>query len=385
LILFNSSSAARFLLRDIQRLQGGVMRVRQRWFVALVVVTIGAPLAPAQASLALTGAGTADHFTLSNFLGFSGGGYPFLGSANLPDGTLAVGNLGNSQIRKFNDIDGQKSTNALLTIPTIPGGLGLFAAIDLANAGGQAYAAVNAAGSFGGFFQVANDLSLTRITPNLLALPTHGLAGNPVSGHLIATSNLGLIDLDPATGTDRVIIAVCPGVVILPTCLPNEMTIFGDGVTVSPDGNTAYVAIFGESEVLGYDILTGNLVFMATGLPDGPDGIAIISGGALDGDIVVNNNGPTDIGSVGLIDVHTTIPTETIIASGGTRGDFSSPDLNNGSLLVYEDDSAWRLALAGSCIGAPCPGGGPGLPEPATLVLLSIGLLSLGWARRRRA
>jgi DNA-binding beta-propeller fold protein YncE len=342
------------------------MCVRQRWFVALIVLAIGAPFAPAQASLALTAAGIADGFTLTNFLSL-GGGYTFLGSANLPDGTLAVGGNAQNKIYQFNDLDGQTLANALKIVDF--GG-----EIDLANAGGQAYAASQNAG----FWQVANDLTLTKIITNPLVLPTpamEGLAGNPVTGNLIATSSLGLINLDPTTGNNKVIISNPPSL--------------ADGVTVSPDGNTAYVAIFGGSEVLGYDISTGTLVFSAMNLPDGPDGIAVISGGAFNGDIVVNNNGVrhssgTFDGSVGLLDVKTGI--ETIIASGGTRGDFASPDLNNGSLLLYEDDSVWRLALAGSCIGAPCPGGGggPGLPEPATLVLLSTGLLSLGWMRRRR-
>jgi hypothetical protein len=59
-----------------------------------------------------------------------------------------------------------------------------------------------------------------------------------------------------------------------------------------------------------------------------PDGTGVIAGGALAGDINVNDND----GTVGLIDPST--GTETIIASGGTRGDFVSPDLTNGTLFL---------------------------------------------------
>jgi hypothetical protein len=123
---------------------------------------------------------------------------------------------------------------------------------------------------------------------------------------------------------------------------------------------------------VGFDIASGTQVFNATGLPGGPDGTAVITGGTFNGDIVVNNND----GSVGLIDKITGI--ETIIASGGTRGDFASPDLNNGSLLLYESDSAWRLSLPGAVIG-----GGPA-PEPATLAIMGTGLAGLAWMRRRK-
>ena len=196
--------------------------------------------------------------------------------------------------------------------------------------------------------------------PNPFASPTQGLAGNPVTGNLVATSTSGLINLDPATGINAFI-----------TNPPN----LGDGVSISPDGKTAYVAIFGQSEVLGYDIVTGTQVFSATSLPGGPDGTAIITGGVLSGDIIVNNND----GTVGLIDANTGI--ETIIASGGTRGDFASPDLSDGSLLVYESDSAWRLTLAGSGIGGPPP---TNVPEPATLALLGIAAAAMAWRRRKQ-
>ena len=324
-------------------------RMRKNFAKAAVgaVLAVGLGEAhPAQAGLALTAAGIADQFTLSNFLS-GGSGYSFLGAANLPDGTLAVGGFSPGTIYKFADSDGQTKANALSSVA--------FAGeIDLATAGGQAYAASRNTG----FYQVSNNLTLTQITPGPAATAFEGIAGNPVGGHLIIRSSGGLIELNPLTGINR-LIAIPPA--------------GADGVSVSADGKTVYVAIFGGSEVQGYDIATGALVFDSKNLPGGPDGTAVIIGGDFDGSIVVNNND----GSVGLIDVIDR--TETIIATGGTRGDFASPDLNNGSLLLFEDDSAWRLGIKGGGIG----GGGTPVPEPASAMLFGIGVLAIRFARRK--
>ena len=322
------------------------MRVKQKCFIAVAALAICIPFAPAHAALTLTAAGTSAGFTLDNFLS-GGSGYTFLGSANLPDGTIAVGGFAGGQIYKFNDVNNQTLANSLASTS-------FSGEIDLANVGGQAYAASRSLG----FFHVSNNLTLTHITTTPNATPTQGLAGNPVSGNLIATTNIGLINLNPATGANTFIVNP-----------PN----LGDGVSVSPDGTTAYVAIFGGAAVRGYNILTGAETFAATGLPGGPDGTAVIVGGALNGSIVVNNND----GTVGLLDVTTGI--ETIIASGGTRGDFASPDLNNGSLFVFLDDSVWRLSLPGAVIGGP-----PAVPEPETYAMLLAGLGLMGFAARRR-
>ena len=95
--------------------------------------------------------------------------------------------------------------------------------------------------------------------------------------------------------------------------------------------------------------------------------MGVISGGALNGDIVVNSND----GSVYLLDK---LGDQTIIADNGSRGDYTSPDRTNGSLLLTQSDSIWRLSVAGGTIG-----GGPTVPEPSTWAMMLLGFVGLGW------
>ena len=214
--------------------------------------------------------------------------------------------------------------------------------------------------AFGGVYeQFATNGSFTPI-PNLQAagLTSYlGMWGNPVNGHVIASSNQGLVDINPVAGTYRVINA----------------GVFPDGVSVSPDGLIAYVENGGA--IQSYDIATGALLnTYLTG--HGPDGTGVITGGNFNGDVIVNNND----GTVGLLDPTTS--SFTIIADGGSRGDFVSPDLNNGTLFISQYEQVARLSCGPGCsIGGPPPS----VPEPATLALFGTGLGVLLIYRRRRA
>ena len=98
-----------------------------------------------------------------------------------------------------------------------------------------------------------------------------GMWTDPVNQHIISASEMGLVDIDPVAGTLHVIV---PG-------------LFPDGVSVSPNGQAAYVAI--SNGIAAYSISTGSqLNFFSIGY--GTDGTGVITGGMFNGDIVVNNN-----------------------------------------------------------------------------------------------
>jgi hypothetical protein len=316
---------------------------------------------PLHAGLVLTQAGVDLGFSLTTFASGFNAQYGPLAEGIAPNGRVISGSLLNQRIYVFNDVDGQTLASAVTSVPyTCETGNCNFA---MATAGGEVYGAQAAGGVF---YHFAGDGTFTPI-PNLTAAglrDNFGMWGNPVNGHLIAASNRGLVDIDPVAGTFRVINA----------------NLFPDGVSVSPDGTVAYVA---NGAVQAYSIATGALLdsFAVAG---GPDGMGVISGGGLSGDIVSNNNN----GTVALLDPTKAVGDPArivIIATGGTRGDFVSADTSNGTLFLSQNEQVARLSCGPGCsIGSV--GGGPtaGTPEPATFALFGSGLSALFLKRRKR-
>jgi hypothetical protein len=304
--------------------------------------------------LSLTPEGVADGFTLSQFAylntgyenGFSFG--PF-GVAYAGSGKVIVSNYPNNTMYSFNDIDGQTAASALNAI-----GGGGTSTTGMASLGNVAYGA-NVGG--GGFAAFNSDGTVNHALTDVAASPYLGMAGDPARHSIIATSGSGLIEIDPAAngglGSYRVI-----------------ANVFGDGVSVSADGKTAFLED-GE-QIVGFDIATGATVLTSPFI-DGLDGTGVVSGGAFDGDIVANSND----GFVDLYDPNTN--GLTTIASGGSRGDYAMNDPSTGTLFLDYSEGVYRLSCGNDCsIGGSGPPGGPSTPELSTWVMMSFGFAGMG-------
>jgi hypothetical protein len=295
-----------------------------------------------KADLALTAAGIADGFSLSTFLTSNQGSPGAVGPTGMAvnsDGNVIVNNAAtDSKNYVFSNTNGQTLGSALSSVS----GANYPAAYAYSN--GSVWGST---GFNGGQLIKLNNDGTTAATYNVPV--TLGLWTNPANGHLIGSGSSGLVDINIS------------GASPIYTVIPN--TPYVDGVSVSPDGKTVYT-----NGVAGYTIATGAQLFSTS--ISGADGTGVISGGALNGDILVNTN----FGQVYLLGTNGIIL--DLIADGGTRGDYVAPDALGG-LFLTQSQEILRLDLQGASIGGS-------VPEPSTWAMMILGFAGVGFMAYRR-
>lgn len=274
-------------------------------------------------SLTLTSAGVAEGLTLSTFatgfpstdVGFGEIAGPF-GIAFPGSGGVLVGDIAGN-VRLFpTDTDGQSA-------PAVPPAqnFGYANAPGLAKADGKIYVAQS---SNQAILQLNDNGTFNHsVVVGLPGVPV-GLVTDPANGNLFVSSLSGqVMEVDPIAGTPRQVLN-------LGGAIP-------DGLAITADGSTLFVDEDGTDQVLGFNTATWGLVF-ASGpiLGGGSDGIAL-GAGPLAGNLFVNTN----FGNLVQVSLATTA--QTLLASGGSRGDFVSVDPNNGTLLLTQSDAILRL------------------------------------------
>jgi len=339
-----------------------------RYWVAIISAASILSCSSANA-LILTQAGIDDGFTLDLYMSGipatsgtpSAGCCGPLGIATNNSGqvVMQVYGLGNYV---FTDVNGQVFNPAANTTSLTSISYGMA----ITNSKGILYAGNNDAG---GVLQKLNSNGTFNST--VATIPSgvvagHGITTNPVNGNIITSSSNGLWEINPTTGQARQIAATGAAV---------------DGVSVSADGKIVYGALDGNGNVIGgWDIASGSAVpiFVSQVLND-PDGTGVIGGsGKFAGDIVANGNH----GDVWLIDHITGVA--TLIATGGTRGDYVGLDGNDGSLFLTQTNEVYKLGCGPDCgfVGTT-----PAVPEASTWAMMLIGFAGVGFMsfhQRRR-
>jgi hypothetical protein len=142
-------------------------------------------------TLTLTQAGADNGFKVTTFAtispGNTGNNGPF-GVVVLSSGNVMVNNYVNDTRYVFADTDGQTTATAVKTITPSGSQAGAYA-----RAGGQAYGPVNVR-----FVQFNADGTVNHVLNGVAQTPWFGMWGNPVNGHILATTGQGqIVDIEP--------------------------------------------------------------------------------------------------------------------------------------------------------------------------------------------
>lgn len=227
-----------------------------------------------------------------------------LGIAFTNEGKVLVADYHGEVFVFPNDNDGHTIADAVIGQTYLPGN-----AVGLARVGANYYMTTQ---SDNHVVQINADGTFNK-TIATLSFPT-GICANPNNGHLFVTYKYGVADVNPLTGAASKFLGIgyCDG--------------------IATDGITLYVAL--GQHIVGYRLSDKVKVF-DSGYILAADGVAIGSG-TLAGQLFVNTN----YGQVFQIDIASQVI--TLIATGGSRGDFIAVD-PNGSLLITATSGVWRL------------------------------------------
>jgi len=307
--------------------------------LVLLLAVLAFNVVPAQADMALTAAGTADGLTLTTFAS----GFPTTGFCCGPlgitfptsGGVMVADYPGNVYVFPA-DTDGQIA-GSITPVTGYP----FTGPTGLTSLGGNIYMTIQAAGQV---VQLNNDGTLNHVVANV-GVAT-GIVADPTSGMLFVSNVSQIFKVNPVTGTVTLFVSAP-----------------ADGLTLDTATGTLYAEVSGH--ILGFNTTTGTPVFDSGLIGGGPDGAAL-GGGTLAGNIFVNTNGGT------LVEVNIATDMQTLLATGGSRGDFVTLD-PNGSLLLTQTDRILRLTPpSGGCFGSTCS-----VPEPSSAGMILVGLTAL--------
>ena len=270
----------------------------------------------AQAAAALTSTAVTDGYGLATFVAGITGGNPCCGPVgvyNTTGGNIMIGNYGTGRSRAFGDTNGQVWTSGTVAA-TNYGGSNVTG---FASLGGNFYAAEQSRG------KVITIDAGNRTSDLASIVGATGIVGDAATGLLYVSNGVSVSSVNPIGGA--VSLFASQG---------------ADGLSLSADGSILYMAINGTGHLLGFNTSTHLQVFDSGFIASGPslgiDGTALGSG-TLAGNIFVNTNGGL------LIKVNLTTLAQTVLVSGGSRGDFVTVDANDGTLLFTQTDSVMRL------------------------------------------
>ena len=285
--------------------------------------------------MTLTPAGVSAGFSLTTFAtGFPSvaGQIGPLGMAFTSSGGVMVADYAGN-VRLFPDQDGQIADSIAPGVTPVSS-FGQLNADGLAFAGGQFYLAQQGNGQVVRLNADGTAVTGSNAAVTAIASATD-IAVNPANGHLFVSTGAGggrVCDVNPATNSATV----------WPPTIPNA-----DGLTVSADGATLYVAQISDSSgygnIQGYSIANQTKTWDLNAVNPNAhithiDGLAI-GFGAFSGTIFANTNDGQ------LWQIALPSGQATLIASGGTRGDFAEPDASGqGSLLLTQSDRILRLS-----------------------------------------